>query len=50
MHLLYASQKIFKKITQIYGLFLNLSSFLMNFIFSNAFLFPDNIFCVLSLI
>ena len=37
MHLLHASQKIFKKITQIYGLFLNLSSFLKNFIFSTPF-------------
>jgi hypothetical protein len=50
MHLLYASQKIFKKIMQIYGLFLNLPSFLLNFIFSTAFSLSDNIFCVSSLV
>lgn len=33
MHLLYAPRKIFQKITQIYGLFLNPQPFLKNFLF-----------------
>lgn len=50
MHLLYAPQKIFKKITQIYGLFFNLKTFLMIFLFYRFKFYKCNIFAGDSLV